>query len=219
MSRVFLPCAPAVHRNICQLLLEKGIFSKPELIDLLGDCIEKHKSEASRGRLKRKHDEVKDGETLDKVLQTINAQLQPLGLKVARMKSRDRESNAWETYYGVVNLNEEDGFGKQGWLSKSEQEFFHKLVDEILESESKQVEAVVASNMGRDLSATSKLSVSDAGKCLKRLEEGQWLTKSDEGYFSLGVRTELQRRYLSEERPKAADADADTGGTQEQVLE
>ena len=25
----------AVHRNICQLLLEKGMFSKPELVDLL----------------------------------------------------------------------------------------------------------------------------------------------------------------------------------------
>ena len=204
-----------MHRNICQLLLEKGIFSKPELIDLLGDCIERHKSEATRGRLKRRHDEDKDAETLEKVVQTINAQLKPLGLMIARMKSRDRESQLWETYYGVVNLNEDDGFGRQGWLNKSEQEFFHKLVEEILDSESKQVEAVVAANMGRDLSATTKLSVGDAGKCLKRLEDGQWLTKSDEGYFSLGVRTELQRRYMSEDRPKAADAAA----TQEQELE
>lgn len=64
--------------------------------------------------------------------------------------------------------------------------------------------------MGRDLSATSKLSVSDAGKCLERLERGQWLFKSDDGYYTLGVRTELQRRYLADEaqrsQPDAPDA-------------
>ena len=198
----------AVHRNICQLLLEVGIFSKPQLIELLGQCIDAHKAEATRGRLKRKHDETKDAETLEKVIDTINAQLKPLALMVARMKSRNRESKEWETYYGVVNLNDEDGFGKQGWLSKSEQEFFHRLVEEIVDSDSKEVEAVVAANMGRDLSATTKLSVSDAGECLKRLERGQWLAKSDDGFYSLGVRTELQRRYMNEDRPKPADAPA-----------
>ena len=70
--------------------------------------------------------------------------------------------------------------------------------------------------MGRELSATSKLSISDAGKCLERLERGQWLFKSDEGYYSLGVRTEMQRRYLSSDEVKRAKAD---GATQEQDVD
>ena len=137
---------------------------------------------------------------LTTVVEDINKQLEPLGLKVARMKSRNgSDSGAFQLYYGVVNLDEEDGWGKQGWLSKSEQEFFHKLVGEILGSDEKRVEASDATNLGRDLTSTSKLTASDAGKCLEKLELGQWLFKSDDGFYSLGVRTELQRRYMSEE--------------------
>ena len=58
--------------------------------------------------------------------------------------------------------------------------------------------------MGRDLSATSKLSVSDAGKCLERLERGHWLYKSDDGYYELGVRTELQRRCMIDDSNRLA---------------
>lgn len=192
-----------VHRNVAQLLLDEGIFSETTLVDHLGECIERYKDDAKRARLKRTHDDKKDQEMLNGVVTTINVQLEPLGLKVARMKSRI--SGDWERYYGIVNLNEDD-FSKQDWLSKSEQEFFHKLVEEILESETKQIDAVDAANMGRTLSATSKLSASDAGKCLERLERGQWLSKSDDGNYSLGVRTELQRRYLTEDsaRPEAS---------------
>ena len=132
----------AVHRNVTQLLLEEGIFSEATLIEQLGECIDRHKSEAKRARLKRTHDEAKDASTLKGVVDQINEQLRPLGLMIARMKSRI--SGEYELYYGIVNLNEEDGFAKQGWLNKSEQEFFHKLVEEILDSDDKQIEAVAA---------------------------------------------------------------------------
>ena len=122
-----------VHRNIAQLVLDEGIFSEEQLIELLGDCIDKYKDDAKRARLKRTHDEMKDAKTLEAVVESINLQLKPLSLMIARMKSKI--SGSWETYYGVVNLNEDDGFAKQGWLSKSEQEFFHKLIEEILSSD------------------------------------------------------------------------------------
>ena len=54
---------------------------------------------------------------------------------------------------------------------------------------------------------TGKLSASDAGKCLERLERGHWLAKSDDGFYSLGVRTELQRRYM-----KQPEAEEDGAG-------
>ena len=158
------------------------------------------------------NDESKDGEILRKVVEQVNVLLKPLGLMIARMKSRS--AGEYQVYYGLVNLNEDDGFAKQGWLNKSEQEFFHKLVDEILESEGKQIEAVAAANMGRELSATSKLTVSDAGRCLERLERGQWLAKSEDGQYSLGVRTELQRRYLSSDGGGKAGASSQEAPTQ-----
>ena len=114
-------------------MLDEGIFSEEQLIELLGDCIDKYKDDAKRARLKRMHDEMKDAKTLEAVVESINLQLKPLSLMIARMKSKI--SGSWETYYGVVNLNEDDGFAKQGWLSKSEQEFFHKLIEEILSSD------------------------------------------------------------------------------------
>ena len=123
-----------VHRNITQLLLEEGVYSESDLMNLMGDCIDLHKREALKGRLKRTHEEAHDKKTLKAVVDRINEQLQPLQLKIAVMKSKQL-SGEYETYYGLVNLNEHDGFAKQGWLNKSEQEFFHNIVEEILASD------------------------------------------------------------------------------------
>ena len=103
-----------VHRNIAQLLLEEGIFAETDLLEHLGECIEKHKDQAKRARLKRTHDQTKDGAMLTTVVEDINKQLEPLGLKVARMKSRNgSDSGAFQLYYGVVNLDEEDGWASR----------------------------------------------------------------------------------------------------------
>ena len=72
-------------------------------------------------------------------------------------------------------------------------------------AQNKRIEATEAANLGRDLTASAKLSVSDAHKCLERLERGRWLAKSDEGYYSLGVRTELQRMYIEQKAEEAQE--------------
>lgn len=189
------------HRNMCQLLLDHGVFSEDELLEQLGESIERHKRDIAdkreSKRLKLHHEEQRDLKTLAAVIEHINEQIEPFGMKVARMKSQT--SGTWQVYYGVVNLAEEDGF-KQEWLSKSEQEFFHLLVGEIIGSDSKQIESSEAAALGRDLSQT-KLSAAEAHRCLERLELGQWLAKSDDGHYSLGVRTELQRRYMAASEP------------------
>ncbi len=201
-----------VHRNICQLMLDQGIYSEKELVEHMGECIERHKGEAKRVKLKRTHDEAKDQKTLEGVVARINEQLEPLGLKVARLKSK--VTGEWERYYGMVNLNEEDSFGKQDWLNKAEQEYFNKLVEEILEADGQRVEAVAAANLGRGLEHNSKLSASDAGKALEKLERGHWLLKSDDGFFSLGVRSELQRKYTSEYGAAGSQGGGGAAGSQ-----
>lgn len=186
------------HRNVCQVLLDQGVITESALIDAFGEVLDRYKPEAKRARLSLKGEEDKDRKTLQTVVETCNGGLEPLGLKIARMRHKDSsasdEDSAWNTYYGVVNLVEDDA--KQDWMSKSEQEFFHKLVIEILDSEGKHLESQEAIAIGRDLEATTKLSASDANNYLDRLTRAQWLAKSDDGYYSLGVRTELQRRYL-----------------------
>ena len=197
-----------MHRNVCQLLLEHGVFGEEDLIDRLGDCIDRHKQDAKRLKIKRHDDESRNQQQLGKVVDQVNAQLEPLQLKVARMRSKI--SGEWLTYYGVVNLNEDDALGAHAVsLSKSEQEFFHRLVGDILSCDERRVEATEATNIGRDLVSTTRLSAADANRCLEKLELGQWLAKSDDGFYSLGVRTELQRRYMSDDdRTAKVDADA-----------
>ena len=91
-----------VHRNITQLLLEEGVYSESDLMNLMGDCIDLHKREALKGRLKRTHEEAHDKKTLKAVVDRINEQLQPLQLKIAVMKSKQL-SGEYETYYGPVS--------------------------------------------------------------------------------------------------------------------
>ena len=129
-----------VHRNITQLLLDEGIFPEATLIDHLGECADRHDKEAKRAKIKM-HQDGRDAETLKKVVEKINGQLQPLGLMIARMKSKI--TGQYEVYYGLVNV-QDDSFAKQEWLKKPEQEFFHKLVEAITDSDDKQVEAVAA---------------------------------------------------------------------------
>ena len=175
---------------------------------LFAQVVQRFHQDAKRAKLTLKHDDgrEKDRKTLGLVIDHCNEGLEPIGLKVAKIKHKDTESGSWHVYYGVVNLNEDDGAAKQDWMSKSEQEFFHKLVLEILDADDKRLEAQEALAIGRDLESTSKLSASDAQRCLEHLTLGSWLAKSDDGYYSLGVRTELQRRYLADDfaKPEAA---------------
>merc|ERR1712005_62304 len=86
-----------VHRNICQLLLDEGVKSEEDLLDNLGECIDRHKESAKRARVKLHDDVNKNAATLESIVQVINDQLQPLGFKVARMKSQ--VTGEWARYY------------------------------------------------------------------------------------------------------------------------
>ena len=66
------------------------------------------------------------------------------------------------------------------------------------------VDARYAAALGRELSSSNKINASEAQECLQRLEEGQWLAKSDEGVYSIGIRCELQRMYTNAPAQAAA---------------
>lgn len=208
----------SLPQNISQLLLRVGVLNEDELLDIFGNTIDNYKAEAKRARLSLKHDRDSDNsrdvKSLRGVIDEINSQWEPWNMKVAKMKYKT--AGRFVQYYGVVNILEEDGMCKQDWLSKSEQEFFHLLVAEILDADSKTIDAVQAVNLGRDLTTTTRLNSSDATKCLDKLEKGQWLAKdSDEGSYALGVRTELQRRYWSDDAPAAKKSAKQARATQE----
>ena len=80
-----------------------------------------------------------------------------------------------------------------------------RLVSEIVESDDKKMESTEAASLGR-LLQVSKLTATEALSCLERLERGSWLAKDDEGCYSLGVRTELQRRYTGVDMLSAEQA-------------
>ena len=67
-----------------QLLLERGVFSEAELLDLLTQCVNAYPSDAKREKIKLLGDE-RDKEVLDNVvLREITALLEPLAMKVCR---------------------------------------------------------------------------------------------------------------------------------------
>ena len=66
------------------------------------------------------------------------------------------------------------------------------------------VEAREAAALGRELSQSNKMHASEAQECLQKLEEGQWLGKSIDGYYAVGIRCELQRMYTTRPAQPAA---------------
>ena len=196
-----------VHRNVTQLLLDQGVYSEDKLLDVLRACIEAHPAEAKRVKLKMKNDSERDNKLLATVVEAINTQLEPLGLKVAKMKFRKTP------YYGLVNLVEDDLAKAAQPLGKAEQEYFHRLVGEILGAPGSKLDHTQAESLGKELS--TKMPLQEVRACLLRLENAHWLLQTDEGEYLLGVRSELQRRYLKDE----ADEGEGAGGSGPGVVE
>ena len=191
-------CRQSQPQNVFQLLLTEGAISETDLLEHLGDCVERHKAEAKRAKVAYKHEAERDIKTLRGIVDDINSQIEAWNMKIARKNFKAPGSSKWVHHYGVVNILEDDGMCKQDWLSKSEQEFFHLIVAEILDADTKSIDSTIAINLGRDLTMTTRLNSSEAQRCLDRLEKGQWLAKdADVGSYALGVRTELQRLYWS----------------------
>lgn len=190
-----------VHRNLLQLLLDRGVFTEQDLLKKFAECIQEHKDDAKRAKLRYHSDDPERNlKALQSVVDQLDEQLKTLGMKVARMRSK--ASGVQETYFGIVDLNSSDTFSKLASpLGKAEQEFFRRVVADILASEDKEIDSASAKNIGRDLT-TSKLNGAEAEACLERLERGFWLVKAvydDEVRYKLGVRSEFQQRYAPTE--------------------
>jgi len=185
--------ATDVHRNVMQLLLGAGAVTEEDLLSKLGECIETHRDDAKRAKLKLVGDHDKEKAVLDGVVSVLNSQLDALAMKVAKVRSKHDK----HVYYGLVNLRSDD-FIKQGTnLDKGEQELFYKILEAIDACHDKDIEEMVAHN--KRLDCQPRVSSEDATACLQQLEHGQWLHKSDDGVFSLGVRILLQRMYAGTE--------------------
>ena len=195
--RVMAAAASIVHKNMMQLLLGVGAITQEELMSKLEECIQTHPNEAKRAKLRvatagaMVEDKVVDQDkaTLDAVVKVLNDQLEALGMKIAKGK-HDKK-----VYYGLVNLRSDDLVKHGTNLDKGEQDFLHKILDEIdaCDETPKEIEEMVAHNKRNE--CQPRLNSDDASACLQQLEHEQWLYKSDEGNFSLGIRIILQRMY------------------------
>ena len=82
------------------------------------------------------------------------------------------------------------------------------LVAAIKASEGKAVDATDAQNVRLDLKG-GKMSMDETEDCLEQLSAGGWLAKTEEGHYSLGIRSELQELYPIQ---RAAAPAADVSG-------
>jgi len=185
-----------IHRNLHQLLLEAGAISETELLEFCQNCIDQHRDAARTAGIRFGNDTVKNSKLLDKMVSMdLSAKLVPLGMKVAKMRFKGDGL----VYFGIVNLRDDAIVKHATDLGKPQQEFLHKLVVAINSSDDKSLESIDAQNVRLELSPGVRLSIDDTLTCLQRLEQGQWLTKSDEGAYSLGVRSEMQGLYMRDQ--------------------
>ena len=142
-------------------------------------------------------DEERNRATLDSVVTTLNDKIEDaLAMKVAKAKNKLNK----KVYYGIVNLRSDDFVKHATNLDKGEQELFHKIL-EVDNSDDKWIDPMEAQN--KRLECQSKVSSDDASACLQQLEHDQWLYKSDDGWYTLGIRVVLQRMYQAA-RPSGA---------------
>ena len=189
-------CAANPNRRMLQLLLTEGAISETDLLEHLGDCVERHKAEAKRAKVAYKHEAERDIKTLRGIVDDINSQIEAWNMKIARKNFKAPGSSKWVHHYGVVNILEDDGMCKQDWLSKSEQEFFHLIVAEILDADTKSIDSTIAIPRPRphDDDQAQPEQGSDASIASRR---GSGSPRTRMGSYALGVRTELQRLYWS----------------------
>ena len=191
-----------VHQNLMQVLLGAGAISEEDLLAKLQECVDTHREDAAKGKLRMGDDEERNRATLDSVVTTLNDKIEdPLAMKVAKAKNKlDKK-----VYYGIVNLRSDDFVKHASNLDKGEQELFYKILEEVDNSDDKWIDPMEAQN--KRLECQSKVSSDDASACLQQLEQDQWLYKSDDGNYTLGIRVVLQRMYQAA-RPSGAGPSA-----------
>ena len=78
-----------VHRNLLQLLLDRGVFTEQDLLKKFAECIQEHKDDAKRAKLRYHSDDPERNlKALQSVVDQLDEQLKTLGMKVARMRSK-----------------------------------------------------------------------------------------------------------------------------------
>ena len=188
------PMAPygRVHQNLMQVLLGAGAIAEEDLLVKLQECVDTHRQDATKAKLRMTDDDERNRATLDSVVSTINDKIEDsLAMKVAKAKNKlDKK-----VYYGIVNLRSDDFVKHATNLDKGEQELFYKVLEEIdnIDDKDKWIDPMEAQN--KRLECQSKVSSDDASACLQQLEHDQWLHKSDDGNYTLGIRVVLQRMY------------------------
>lgn len=187
-----------VHQNLMQVLLGAGAISEEDLLVKLQECVDTHREDATKAKLRMGDDEERNRATLDSVVTTLNDKIEDaLAMKVAKAKNKlDKK-----VYYGIVNLRSDDFVKHATNLDKGEQELFYKILEEVDNSDDKWIDPMEAQN--KRLECQSKVSSDDASACLQQLEHDQWLYKSDDGWYTLGIRVVLQRMYQAA-RPSGA---------------
>eukprot|EP00965_Chrysotila_dentata_P213848 6187871-Pleurochrysis_carterae.AAC.2 len=84
-------------QNLLQLLMQSGALAEEELIELYASCVEAHRSAARAADLRVDTNVDTNRTVVDRLLrEDLKAQLDPLGLKIAKMKHRDGK-----VYYGI----------------------------------------------------------------------------------------------------------------------
>jgi len=181
-------------QNLLQLLMQSGALAEEELIELYASCVEAHRSAARAADLRVDTNVDTNRTVVDRLLrEDLKAQLDPLGLKIAKMKHRDGK-----VYYGIANLRDDATASVANDMAKPQQEFTHKLINAIRRSSNRSIDPMDAQNMRTELEE-GRMTDAETGLCLDRLVESKWLDKDSEGTFLLGVRSEMQLMYARDD--------------------
>ncbi|CAJ1053367.1 non-structural maintenance of chromosomes element 1 homolog [Xyrichtys novacula] len=167
------------HRRFLQTMMYNAIVDEKGARSLYRHCCEIHNTQHTPGHL-------------DKFIDTINSQLQPLFMQIRKGTSED----TGDQFYALVNMAVTDVTRMSSGYADNELELFVKTMDLIVGSENGTASSTDILNSA-DTLTTKKLKKSETQHLLSRLVQDKWLNEKG-GEYTLSTRCIIEMEpYIS----------------------
>ncbi|XP_053393735.1 non-structural maintenance of chromosomes element 1 homolog [Mercenaria mercenaria] len=170
------------HRMFLQSFMSKGILNANDVFKLLQSCCDKYEEPIDD---KRQH--------LLRYVHSINDVIRVFGMEIRKVIDEIDGTS----HYGLVNTTETSITLLATSYAENDLQYFKKLVEQIVLSDSGSIGSMAAVNIVDSL--TKKMSKSDAEQLLSRLIRDKWIGKLENGCVYIGTRGLLElEQYILE---------------------
>lgn len=179
------------HRMFIQSFMSKGILNATDVRSLYRKCCEQYNDIANSQEDERKR--------LQEFVMLINNNIRQFEMEIKKGVSETDGSS----FYGMVNTTETSITLLASRYTKDELEFFKKLVELIVDSDTGTVGSIDAVNIADSINRMSK---NDAEELLEKFQHDKWIEKTgDTGRYYLATRAVIElEQYIFDMYPALA---------------